>query len=67
MRRGGTILLLLCAGGALGSRLAMTGVGQEIGKTIRLVAKLVSCYSHSLNSADSMLYHYFFGNVFKTF
>jgi len=22
---------------------------------IRLVAKLVSCYSHSLNSADSML------------
>ena len=30
VRRGGAILLVLCAGGALGSTLVMTGVGQEI-------------------------------------
>ncbi len=32
--RGGAILLVLCAGAALGSTLAMTGVGQEIGKMV---------------------------------
>lgn len=30
VRRGGAILLVLCAGGALGSTLVMTGVGQEM-------------------------------------
>ncbi|MHC1599753.1 MAG: GntP family permease [Candidatus Methanospirareceae archaeon] len=34
VHRGGGILMVLCAGGALGSTLAMTGVGQEIGAMI---------------------------------
>nr|CBH39520.1 putative gluconate permease [uncultured archaeon] len=34
VRRGGAILLVLCAGGALGSTLVMTGVGQEIGEMV---------------------------------
>ncbi|NMX21628.1 gluconate permease [ANME-1 cluster archaeon GoMg4] len=34
VQRGGGILMVLCAGGALGSTLAMTGVGQEIGALI---------------------------------
>jgi GntP family gluconate:H+ symporter len=34
VQRGGGILMVLCAGGALGSTLAMTGVGQEIGAMI---------------------------------
>ena len=34
VQRGGGILMVLCAGGALGSTLAMTGVGQEIGAII---------------------------------
>jgi GntP family gluconate:H+ symporter len=32
--RGGGILMVLCAGGALGSTLAMTGAGQELGALI---------------------------------
>jgi GntP family gluconate:H+ symporter len=34
VQRGGGILMVLCAGGALGSTLAMTGVGQEIGAMV---------------------------------
>jgi GntP family gluconate:H+ symporter len=34
VRRGGAILLVLCAGGALGSTLVMTGVGQEMGEIL---------------------------------
>ena len=34
VRRGGAILLVLCAGGALGSTLVMTGVGQELGEML---------------------------------
>jgi len=34
VRRGGAILLVLCAGGALGSTLAMTGVGQELSEMV---------------------------------
>lgn len=34
VQRGGRILMVLCAGGALGSTLVMTGVGQEIGAII---------------------------------
>jgi GntP family gluconate:H+ symporter len=34
VRRGGGILMVLCAGGALGSTLAMTGVGHEIGALV---------------------------------
>jgi len=34
VRRGGGILMVLCAGGALGSTLAMTGVGREIGALV---------------------------------
>jgi GntP family gluconate:H+ symporter len=34
VQRGGGILMVLCAGGALGSTLVMTGVGQEIGALI---------------------------------
>jgi GntP family gluconate:H+ symporter len=34
VRRGGGILMTLCAGGALGATLAMTGVGQEIGTMV---------------------------------
>ncbi len=34
VQRGGGILMTLCAGGALASTLAMTGLGQEIGKTV---------------------------------
>lgn len=34
VRRGGGILMVLCGGGALGSTLVMTGVGQEMGDLI---------------------------------
>jgi GntP family gluconate:H+ symporter len=34
VHRGGGILMTLCAGGALGATLAMTGVGQEIGAMV---------------------------------
>jgi GntP family gluconate:H+ symporter len=34
VRRGGAILLVLCAGGALGSTLVMTGVGKEMGEML---------------------------------
>jgi GntP family gluconate:H+ symporter len=34
VKKGGGILMVLCAGGALASTLAMTGVGQEIGALI---------------------------------
>jgi GntP family gluconate:H+ symporter len=34
VQRGGGILMTLCAGGALGATLAMTGVGQEIGAIV---------------------------------
>ncbi|MCK4734579.1 MAG: GntP family permease [Methanophagales archaeon] len=34
VRRGGAILLVLCAGCALGSTLVMTGVGQEMGEML---------------------------------
>ena len=34
VKKGGGILMVLCAGGALGSTLAMTGVGHEIGALV---------------------------------